>query len=168
MSQTTPANQTQVQVQTPAPIYNQPPAEQYTEDLFTYSTGNGQTGSFGTIAPGATATATIQIEADSYFKWVQSTFFAWVEGQDPEATDATRPIPPILVTITDSGSGRRLMNSPVPVASIYGDGRLPFMLPQERFFLPRSTITFAATNLSATDTWNLILDHSGAKGYKSG
>lgn len=152
---------------TPSNITTTPPEVQYLEDFFTYSTGRGQASSFTNIAPGATGTATIMIEADSYFKWISGAFFSWIEGIDPETTDATRPIPPLLITITDSGSGRNLVNYPTPVSSLYGTGELPFVMPMPRIFQPRSTITFSATNLSSTDTWNLILDHIGVKGFKS-
>ena len=140
---------------------------QYEEDFFVYTTGTGLATSFAPIAPSVNnATASIQIEADSYFKIIKGSFFAWVEGTDPESTDATRPIPPITLTITDAGSGRRLTNNPVPVSSYFGDGRLPFIWPIPRIFLPRSSITFSANNLSTTDTWNLTLDLIGVKGYK--
>ena len=141
---------------------------QFEEDFFVYTTGRGVAGSFAPIAPNATEVGSIQIEADSYFKIIKGTFFSWVAGTDPESTDATRPIPPLFVNLVDNGSGRRLTNNPTPIASFWGDGRLPFIWPIPRIFLPRSSISFEVTNLSATDTWELTLDLIGVKGYKQG
>ena len=146
---------------TPTPIKSNPPEVQYQEDFFTYAVD------FPVIAADGSATANIQIEADSYFKWIKGTYFAFVDGVDPESTDANRPIPPVKIQITDSSSGRQLFNIPVFTSSIFGIGELPMIIPIPRIFAPRSNISFSAQNLSTADDWNLSLNLIGVKGFEA-
>jgi len=145
----------------PTNVTNVAPETQYQEDLFVYAVD------FPVTAASGSSEANIQIEADSYFKWIKGTFYAFQDGVDPETTDATRPIPPLKIQITDSGSGRQLFNIPVFVSTIFGEGDLPFINPIPRIFLPRSNISFSAQNQSAVDAWNLSLQLVGVKGFRS-
>ena len=147
-------------VQSPAPISNQPPQVQYQEDYFIYGVD------FPSIAANGSSDANIQIEADSYFKWIKGTFFAFITGQDPAETDSTRNVPPLRIQITDSGSGRQLYNIPINVNSGFGTGVLPFILPIPRIFLPRSNIAFTAQNDSSANSWELSLALIGVKGFE--
>jgi type II secretory pathway component PulK len=52
----------------PTPITNNAPEVQYQEDFFAYST------QVITVTANASQSANIQIEADSYFKWIKGTF----------------------------------------------------------------------------------------------
>jgi len=76
-------------------------------------------------------------------------------------------IPAIL--IQDTGSGRNLMNQAVPVASIFGGtGSLPFILPRQRIFVARATVSVTITNISAADDIeSLRLSFVGEKGFRS-
>jgi hypothetical protein len=141
-------------------ISDEAPEVQYTEDLFVYAVD------FPLLAANGSVDANIQIEADSYFKWIKGTYFAYVDGTDPESTSATRPIPPVTIQITDSGSGRQLFNIPIFVSTIFGVGELPMINPLPRIFKPRSNISFSAQNLSAADDWRISLQLIGVKGFK--
>ena len=78
-------------------------------------------------------------------------------------TDSSRVIPVATVLITDSGSGRQFMDSDVPVASIFGTGALPFVLPQPKIVSARSNLTVKVTNLTAGTTYNIRLAFIGVK-----
>jgi hypothetical protein len=141
---------------------------QYAEDDFFYTTGFSDLLS---IAPGTSASTTIQIEADSYFKWIKSTYRAWAgatDGSNLTKAYNARQVPNALVEITDSGSGRKLQNTPVPIDSVFGTAEFPYILPLPRIFLPRSTITFEVTNLATAgeENLNVALDLHGLKGFE--
>jgi hypothetical protein len=141
---------------------------QYAEDIFTYSTGVGD---LGPVSPGDSASTVIQIEADSYFKWIKATYKAWTgaaNGANLLQTHANQVVPNALVEITDSGSGRKLQNTGVPVSSVFGDGEFPAIIPLPRIFLPRSTITFTVTHIgeTGTDDLNFVFELHGLKGFE--
>lgn len=116
---------------------------------------------FANLASGATANQVIQIQADSIFKWTKGTYYCDIGGA--VFTDSTRPIPQVRIQIQDTGSGRVLFNNPVPIANIFGNGQLPFILPVERVFAPRASIQVTAINFSAASTYNIGLSFIGSK-----
>lgn len=117
------------------------------------------------LAPGAQAVATVQIQADSTFIWDKSAIFAALAGA--AQTKDSQVLPQIDVTIQDSGSGRLLQDTPVQVSSVCGDGELPFVLSQPRLFSPNSTITVTLTNTSAAETYtNIQLSLIGRKVFR--
>ena len=115
------------------------------------------------IAPAGTANDVINIEADSDFILQKMTYEADIAAA--AYTFTTNPIPLITIQITDTGSGRQLMQQPVPVNSFMGDGKLPFYLPNPRKFLRNSTIQIAFVNFDAAVTYNLRLAFIGYKIY---
>lgn len=128
----------------------------YVRDFFTY------VANVETLTSGASLTDTFNIEADSTFTAVKLAFMADIAGG--AQTDATRVVPLVRLSITDTGSGRNLQNQPVPLASIAGDGRLPFVLPVPRIFQPRAAVTCTFENYSAaTDYANVELAFIGFK-----
>lgn len=120
---------------------------QFTEDYFTYSLA------VGTLTTLATSNLTINIQADSAFDWIMSTYSGNLNGNSEPWTDAY--ILPVTVQISDGGSGRQLLSAATPVSSIAGTGKQPFILPVTRRFMPKSTVTFTFTSYSAS-TWNNI------------
>ena len=115
------------------------------------------------LAPAGSANDIINIEADSDFILQK---FAWQADIAAAAyTTNTRPWPNVTVQLIDSGSGRQLMQNPIPVTSFMGDGQLPFILPNPRKFLRNSTIQIAFTNFDAAVTYNLRLAFIGYKIY---
>lgn len=116
------------------------------------------------LAPGATVSISIPIEADSMFTAVKMSYMSDIAAA--AQTDGTRVIPLIRVGIQDSGSGRNLQNTSVPINSIAGNGGLPMVLPVPREFLASSNITITFTNYSAATTYtNTLLSLIGFKSF---
>lgn len=115
------------------------------------------------IIAGGTSNDVINIEADSDFILQKMTYEADIAAA--AYTFTTNPIPLITIQITDTGSGRQLMQNPIPVNSFMGDGKLPFYLPNPRKFLRNSTIQIAFVNFDAAVTYNIRLAFIGYKIY---
>ncbi len=115
------------------------------------------------LVTGGTSNDVINIEADSDFILQKMTYEADIAAA--AYTFTTNPIPLITIQITDTGSGRQLMQEPIPVNSFMGDGKLPFYLPNPRKFLRNSTIQIAFVNFDAAITYNLRLAFIGYKIY---
>lgn len=133
---------------------------QFIEDYFIYQLD------FTALAGGTTGNGSIQIQADSDFKWIKSTHESNIANAIQ--TDSSRVIPLVTVNITDTGSGRQLMSAPVPIENIYGTGPLPFLLPVPRIFRARSTIAVTVSNFTAATTYNIRLSFIGTKLFKMG
>ena len=115
------------------------------------------------IAVGGVANDVINIEADSNFILQKLTYEADLAGV--AQTWGTRIVPNVTVQITDTGSGRQLMQNPVPIPSIFGSGALPFILPNPRLFSRNSTIQVAFTSFEAAVTPTIRLAFIGYKVY---
>jgi len=115
------------------------------------------------LVAGGSANDIVNIEADSDFMLQKFAFQADIAAA--AYTDSTRPWPNVTVQLIDSGSGRQLMQQPIPVTSFMGTGELPFILPNPRKFLRNSTIQVAFTNFDAAVTYNLRLAFIGYKIY---
>lgn len=116
------------------------------------------------LASGASATRTIQIEADSDFLALKMTYFANIAAA--VQTDSSRVIPLVRVQVQDTGSGRNLFNQAVPMSTIMGQGDLPFIIPMKegRLFKSNSGITFTLTNFAvAGTTYEIDIVLSGIK-----
>ena len=125
------------------------------QDFYIYST------TVTALAAGATATNTINIQADAAFRWEKSTFFADIAAA--AVVHGTRIIPLCTVLVTDTGSGRQLMDSAIPIPNIFGSGEIPFILQQPKIFSPRSTLSLIFTNYDAAVTYNIRLSLIGSK-----
>ncbi len=115
------------------------------------------------LVAGANANDIINIEADSDFILQKFAYEADIAAA--AYTFTTNPIPLITIQLIDSGSGRQLMQNPIPVNSFMGDGQLPFILPNPRKFLRNSTIQVAFNNFDAAVTYNIRLAFIGYKIY---
>lgn len=117
-----------------------------------------------TIAPAGVATPTIGISADSDFYCTALTYFADIAGA--VQTDSTRVIPLITVQITDTGSGRQLLDRAQPLGAIFGDGTEPYRLISPRLFQRSTSIQVQLANYSAGTTYvNLFVVFHGFKLY---
>lgn len=131
------------------------------EDFFTYNI------QFEDLAAGATAVGFIQIEADSDFLIQKLAYFSAVDGS--AQTFNTMDIPLVTVLIVDTGSGRQIMNNPVPITSLFGDGRLPYILPTPKLFVKNTRINVTVFNFStATEYDDIFLNFEGKKIFTSG
>jgi hypothetical protein len=115
------------------------------------------------LGVGLSSNDTIAIEADSDFILQKLTFQADLAGVAQD--DATRVVPNVLIQLTDTGSGRQLMQNPIPVTSFFGTGRVPFILPNPRLFMRNSTIQIAFTSFEVADTPTVRLAFIGYKMY---
>lgn len=120
---------------------------------------------FADLAFGTSETGNINIQADSDFVIQKMAYFADLDGAAQELQ--TRVIPLVAVLITDTGSGRNLMETAIPVNSLFGTGELPFILPTPKLFLARSTITISVSNFSTDQTYNLRLSFIGHKVFRN-
>lgn len=131
------------------------------EDFFTYNI------QFEDLAAGATQVGFIQIEADSDFLIQKLAYFSAIDGS-PQ-TFNTMDIPLVTVLIVDTGSGRQIMNNAVPITSIFGDGRLPYILPTPKLFVKNTRINVTVFNFStATEYDDIFLNFEGKKIFTSG
>lgn len=118
---------------------------------------------FTALAVGASATQNITVQADSDFILQKLTYQADIGAA--AMTDSSRVVPLVTVLITDSGSGRQIMDRAIPVATFFGTGKLPFILPNPKVFKARANITIQATNYSAASAYNLYLSFIGIKTF---
>ncbi len=120
-----------------------------------------------TIAAGANASDNINIQADSDFILYKLSFFATdITGASVGQTDSTRVLPSVAVQITDTGSGRQVLDGPLPIPAIFGTGELPFILPAPRRFAANSTISLSYSNFADTETYQLFMAFIGMKVYR--
>lgn len=115
------------------------------------------------LAPAGVATDQIAIEADSNFVWIKSSFQADIAGA--ALTDSTRIIPNVDVQMIDTGSGRQILNGPIPIASLFGTGELPFVLPIPQILKANSTLRIDFTSREAANTLNIRLAFIGYKDF---
>lgn len=125
------------------------------KDFYTYAL------SFSSLAAAASATDAFNIQADSDFAVLKMTYFADIAAA--AQTRANLVIPLVTVIILDTGSGRQLMDSGVPVSSVFGTGEEPYILPKPKIFAARSTVQCTVTNFDAATTYNLRLVFTGVK-----
>lgn len=138
-----------------------PPPAVIAEDFFTYNT------QFQALTAGATANNFIQIEADSDFLIQKLAYASFINGDPIELQ--TQDIPLCTVLIVDTGSGRQIMNNPVPISALFGDGRLPYILPTPKLFTKNSRINVTLFNFSGATTYaNIWLNFEGKKIFTRG
>lgn len=115
----------------------------------------------GGLAPAATGNSSIQIDAGTDFYWIGTTIQADITGAALE--ESTDIIPLVTVLINDTGTSRNLMNAPIPLGSICGDGKRPYRLVRPRLFRANSIINFTFTSYVAAGTTysNLYLTFHG-------
>lgn len=126
-------------------------------DLFWYPV------TFSALAAAGNATQAVAIEADSNFYMTALSYQADIDGA--ALTEATNVIPLVTITITDSGSGRSLMNGAVPIPAIMGDGKRPYRFIHPRLFKRTSNFIVAVANYSDDTDYNLRLVFHGFKVY---
>ena len=131
------------------------------EDFFIYTTR------FQNLNASTTGNQFIQIEADSDFliqKLAASTF-----EDDSALTVFTQPLPLVTILIVDTGSGRQIMNEPIPVGAFFGDGRLPYILPTPKLFVKNSRIQVTLFNFTAGVNYeNIWINFEGKKIFTAG
>lgn len=136
------------------------PGKYFAKDFFAYVIGP-----FGDLAPDAQLPGNVTLDADSDFLWQKFNVFALFNNG---VTTEVETKPAITVTIKDTASGRDLMNGPLPLANLAGDGQLPFILPTPKVFQARGTIAVNVVNLHPDNTYtDLYLVFVGTKLFLS-
>jgi hypothetical protein len=149
----------------PDVIPNQPPPGNFANDFFVYEVDTLGPLPAG-LAPAASQPLSIVIQADSYFKLIKLAHFTDIAAA--AQTESTRVVPLVNIQITDTGSGRQLFSAPTSMGALFGDGRLPFILPIVRVFQPSATVSIVLTNYSAATTYNVRLALIGIKSFMLG
>lgn len=93
-----------------------------------------------TFLAGVTLPVNVPINNDSDFLWRFSTLAAF------SAPGVIIPVPDMLVSYSDSGSGRNLQDQPQHVLNVCGTAQLPFVLPEPYLITAGSTLGVALTN----------------------
>lgn len=131
------------------------------EDFFTYNI------QFEDLLVGATQIGFIQIEADSDFLIQKLAYFSNVAGAAVNVQ--TQDVPLVTIVIVDTGSGRQIMNNAVPLTALFGDGRLPYILPTPKLFVKNSRINVTLSNFSAgTNYADIWINFEGKKIFTTG
>lgn len=122
---------------------------------------------FTALAQNTNQTKNIPIQADADFVLQKLCFFA-DDGAGSKFTPNTRQIPNVTVIISDSGSGRQLMDSAVPLYTLFGTAENPFILPVPKVFSARSNVAITVANVeAAVATYTLRLAFIGTKVFKA-
>lgn len=119
------------------------------------------------IANGASATATINIQADADFVCERMMAFADIAGD--VQTQSSQVLPLVTMMMTDSGSGRQLFNVALPIPTLCGENMTGQNLPFGRCFSANSNISALFTNYSNATTYaNLYVNLYGYKEWTIG
>lgn len=130
------------------------------KDFFIYSA------TFTGLAQNTTQQKTIPISDDSDFVILKTTFFA-DDGIGSKFTPNTRMIPNVLILMTDTGSGRNLMDAAQPLYDLFGTAENPFIFPLPKLLKRRTVLQIQATNQElAAATWRLTVSFIGVKIFK--
>lgn len=130
------------------------------EDFYSYGI------QFQTFNTGDTATGFIQIEADSDFLIQKLAYFSNFNNE--QVTVETQDVPLATILIVDTGSGRQIMNIPIPIGALFGDGRLPYILPTPKLFTKNSRINVTVFNFGDEDYEDLWIVFEGKKIFTTG
>lgn len=136
--------------------------QEYAEDYFVYQLPTGAIPGAGiTLAPGATTQATLLINQEAAFEWIETAGAAW-NG----TTGAQLSNPNILVQITDLASGRLMFSNPIPWACFVGTAQQPFILPVPKRLLATNMFAVTLTNFDTVTTYsNVHITFLGRKIY---
>lgn len=95
-------------------------------------------------------TALINLDADSYFYCVALTAVTNIAAAAYQ--ESTAPLPLVALQITDSSTGKALMNTPILIPGFMGDGKRPYRFVRPRVFQPNGTIQLSFTSQVAAGT----------------
>ena len=122
------------------------------KDFFIYGTD------FLPLAAGATQTNEIAIESDSDFLRVAGVRVVTDTANTTFIADV-----PQLVTLFDSGSGRRMVNRAVHMDNLFGTAQLPSYWPFPKLMPRASTLSVQVQNLDGANARNVRVSFLGFK-----
>lgn len=132
------------------------------DEFYIYSSGRPA----AALAAGGTTQFNIAIQADSDFLIEKLSFNADAAGATQ--TESTRLLPNVQVLLTNTGSGRALMNLQFPLTGLFGSGELPMILPRQYLLPASSTLAIQLVSFEAAVTPFITLNFIGRKIYWSG
>lgn len=106
---------------------------------FTYSTQFPA----ATFLAGATITNNVSIQNDSDFLWRYTMLTSY------SAAGVFVPAPDMLISFSDTGSGRNLQDIPNHVGNVTGTAQLPYVLPEPFLITAGSILNVTLTNNAA-------------------
>lgn len=115
------------------------------------------------VAPGDQANLTFNIAKDSDFFWTKFGVLATVGGAG--TTVDAEVLPYVNMTLINATNGRQYMNNPVPLPSVSGSGRLPFILPVATLWEALTTIQIVLQNVGNATYSNIQLSFIGIKAF---
>jgi len=152
-------------MQTP-PGAQRTPAAMLPPNIFDPRTDGSDYYWYDTLVQGLASTNTvgasqIQIDAGTDFYWIATTYSC--DNAGASQTSGALLVPLVTVLINDTGTSRNLMNQPIPISVLAGDGREPYRLVRPRLFRANSVInfTYAAYVAAGTTYTNLHLTLHG-------
>lgn len=131
---------------------------------FTYSAiyANAVGTNTNNLAAGATnQIQNVNIQADADFLILNQTYDC--NTASAARTVSTAVLPNAGVTMIDTGSGYQYMDAPVAVPSIFGNGQFPYILPNPKLMVAKSTLQVLVTNWDFAAGINLRLYFNGVK-----
>lgn len=118
---------------------------------------------FGALADGASSTLSLNIQADASFLItdIAGTIF---DANTQTASQGIIQVQNAAILITDSGSGKNLMNAAVPFHHLFGQGgQNRFTLPVPRIVQNNATISVTLTNNNGAAFAGAKISFLGAK-----
>lgn len=120
---------------------------------------------FAAIGAGVAQTGTTQISNDSYFVCTQQMMEIW-DSATGNTTNTLPQVAPMTCRISDSSSGKFMMDQPTPVANHFGTAQQPKVwLYRSRLYLPGGQISMELTNGMAASQ-RVRVTFEGFKVYK--
>ena len=129
---------------------------------YTYRAAYWTTGAANNLAAGvANVPFNVNIQSDADFLLLNQTYYS--NQLNAAYNSGAVPVPNIHVLLTDTGSSATMMDQPVPVHTIFGDGKFPYILPNPKLLLAKSSLQVLVTNFDAAAGYNLFLMFNGVK-----
>jgi hypothetical protein len=131
----------------------------------TITQGSGNVFAAPTAAGALPVTGNFIVDTSAPFMLVSQCYQADVAGA--AVTVSTRPAPNVVITMQDQSSNRNWQNGGVPIPSIFGNGTLPYFLPQPRLIPANTNVQMTVTNYDAASVPNIRLSFHGYRLYST-
>lgn len=135
---------------------------------FFYSTSNATL-----VAAPSTTSSTVIVQADSHFLARYMNITPYTGAANAQVVAATTA--PLLIQLTDTGSGRTLFDNPQPIQNVCGGGVnpsshgiAPFIFPEPWLIRAGGSVLVALTNLGSTVFTRVDLSLCGVKVFPFG
>lgn len=117
-----------------------------------------------------TTTGQFLVQSDAAFAICKTSVLVTSTATPPLSTTLFQPFGsgvdsaflPFLITMTDQGAGRALSNSAVPLDSLFGTARKPYLWTTPKVLDQNSSFSVAVQNLTAT-SFNVRMSFHGYK-----